>query len=100
MKTEGDVGSIETFAILFFVLMLLTMIVNLVTMLYAKKSLNQLWSFLGAFQLFVHMPLYNTYFPANATYFCTILQRLATFDFLPTSTWRGVFDLPVKQSLT
>ena len=73
MRSDDEVGLTETFAILLSVLIFLTMTVYLITMLYVKKSLNQLWSFLGAFQLLVHMPLYNTYFPANATYFCTIL---------------------------
>ena len=73
MKSEGEVGLIETFAVVLSVLIFLSMTGYLITMLYFKKSLNQLWSFLGALQLFVHMPLYNTYFPANATYFCTIL---------------------------
>ena len=73
MKSADSVGSVEAFATFLTVLIFLIMSAYLITMLYLKKSLNQLWSFLGAFQLFVHMPLYNTYFPANATYFCTIL---------------------------
>ena len=48
MKSVGEVGLIETFAILLSVLIFLSMIGYLITMLYFKKSLNQLWSFLGA----------------------------------------------------
>ena len=58
MESADTVGTIETFATILTVLIFLTMAVYLITMLYLKRSLNQLWSFLGAFQLFVHMPLY------------------------------------------
>ena len=48
MKSVGEVGLIETFAIVLSVLIFLSMTGYLITMLYFKKSLNQLWSFLGA----------------------------------------------------
>ena len=40
MRSDDEVGLIETFAIFLSVLIFMTMTVYLITMLYAKKSLN------------------------------------------------------------
>ena len=59
-------------------------------------SLNQLWSMVNGLQLAVHLPLFSSNFPANASFILTLLIDIATFDMLPEEVTDFFFDFPDK----
>ena len=68
---------------------------NFLVNLLLSASLNQLWSMLNGLQIFVHMPLMDVRFPANANTFIVFLVNIANFDIIPTDYLFGkIFNFP------
>ena len=68
---------------------------NFIINIMLSASLNQLWSMMNGLQIFVHMPLMNVKFPANAGTFIVFLVKIANFDIIPTDlAFEHIFDFP------
>lgn len=70
---------------------------NFIISLILAASLNQLWALMNGLQLAVHLPIFNTVFPANANFFISFLISVATFDILPGFIIPLIFDFPERE---
>ena len=52
---------------------------NFIISLILAASLNQLWALMNGLQLAVHLPIFNTVFPANANFFISSLVGMFFF---------------------
>lgn len=43
-----------------------------------------MWGMVNALQIFVHLPLLNITYPANAIMFCDTIEGLVNFKLIPT----------------
>ena len=44
-----------------------------------------LWGMINVMQIIVHMPLLNVFFPANASFFYSLIIEISNFDLIPPS---------------
>ena len=70
---------------------------NFIISIILAASLNQLWALMNGLQLAVHLPIFNTVFPANANFFISFLISVATFDILPGFIIPLIFDFPERE---
>ena len=61
-------------------------------------ALSQVWSLVNGLQIIVHLPLFNSKFPANSELFLSELIDIATFEMLPEEYLEFFVDYPESQA--